>query len=75
MATDGDGDHQAVKEFGVTEEMIIGVADTRIVDGKEKPLRTLAPRTVGGFLACTGACRFWTRLFFGKVKRVLGGKK
>jgi hypothetical protein len=69
------GDHQAVKEFGVTEEMIIGVADTRIVHGKEKPLRTLAPRTVGGFLACTGACRFWARLFLGKVKRVLGGKK
>ena len=69
------GDHQSVKEFGVTEEMIIGVADARIIEGEEKSLRTPAPRIVGGLLACTAVCRFWGRLLLGKGKRVLGGKK
>ena len=69
------GDHQAVKEFGVAEEMIIGVADARIIDEKEKSLRTLAPRIAGGFLAWTAVFRYGMRVIYGKLCRLFGGKK
>lgn len=69
------GDHQTVKEYSVTEEMIIGVADARIVKGKEKSLRSFAARLMGGFLAWTAVFRYGMRVVYGKLCRILGGKK
>ena len=68
------GDHQLQKEFPVTEAMVIGVADARIVKGKEKPLRGGTATLGGFFLAETAWIRGMVRLCFGKLVRLLKGK-
>lgn len=68
------GDHQIQKEFPVTEDMIIGVADARIAKGKEKPLRSVPAMVRGCFLAETAWIRGMTRLCFWKLCRLLKGK-
>ncbi len=67
------GDHQMQKEFSVTEAMIIGVADARIVKGKEKSLRSGIAKMRGCFLAETAWVRGAARLCFGKFGRLLKG--
>jgi len=69
------GDHQMQKEFPVTEDMIIGVADARIVKGKEKPLRSVPAMAWGCFLAETAWIRGMARLCLRKLVRLLKGKK
>ncbi len=69
------GDHQVVKEFPVTEDMVIGVADARIVKGKEKPLRSRGALALGCFLAETAGVRYAVRLCLGKARRLLKGNR
>lgn len=69
------GDHQVLREFPVTEEMIIGVAEVRIVKGKEKPLRSPFAMASGCFLAETAWLRGMARACLGKVRRLFRGKK
>ena len=69
------GDHQIQKEFPVTDSMIIGVADARIVKGKEKPLRSRGALALGCFLAETAGVRYAVRLCLGKARRLLKGNR
>lgn len=69
------GDHQIQKEFPVTDPMIIGVADARIVKGKEKPLRSAFALVQGCFLAETAWLRGMARLCFGRLGRLWKGTK
>ena len=59
--------------FALTEAMIIGVADARIVKGKEKSLRSGIAKMRGCFLAETAWVRGAARLCFGKFGRLLKG--
>lgn len=67
------GDHQTLREFPVTEDMVIGVADVRIVKGKETPLRSPLAKVMGCFLAETAWLRGMGRLALGKFRRLLKG--
>ena len=61
------GDNQAVKEYGVTDEQIIGVMSARIRDGKKLMMNSAKSR-IYAHLWCDF---FWIRVIMLKAKRVV----